>query len=115
MERGPTYERERTNSRALAAFNPDKTKRMETAGRTRVKNPDRNRSGLPVTGQIGPGRFRLRPVARRFTIGPNSKFKFEFQQIKNSHKILKNTSSYDESNDVKFFQIFVHLVYFASI
>ena len=44
---------------------------------------------------------------------PNSKFKFEFQKMKNFQKIPKNTSSCDESNGVKFFQIFIHLVYFC--
>jgi len=48
----------------------------------------------------------------RYETGPNSKFKFEFKKIK---KIPKNTSNCDESNSVKFFQIFVHLVYFADI
>ena len=79
-------------------------------GRTRVKNTDRNRFGLlpvkPVRAGCGSGRFQT---------GLNSNFKFKFQKIKNSQKIPKNTSSCDESNGVNFFQIFVHLVYFASI
>ena len=65
-------------------------------------------------------RLPVKPVrtgsgSGRFQTGPNSKFKFKFQKMKNSQKISKNTSSCDESNGVKFFQIFVHLVYFASI
>jgi len=51
----------------------------------------------------------------RFQTGPNLKFKFEFKKMKNSQKNSKNTSSCDKSNGVNFFQIFVHLVYFASI
>ena len=44
-----------------------------------------------------------RPVNRsNRSIGPNSKFKFEFKKIKNSQKISKNTSKCDESNGVKF-------------
>jgi len=35
--------------------------------------------------------------------------------MEKSQKILKNISSCDESNGVKFFQIFIHLVYSASI
>ena len=50
---------------------------------TRVKNTDRNRSGL--TGNTDLGQFRFRPSQ----IGLNSKFKFEFQKIKNSQKFLK--------------------------
>ena len=41
---------------------------------------------------------------------PNSKFKFEFQKIKNFQKISKKTLRCDESNGVKFSEIFVHLV-----
>ena len=47
--------------------------------------------------------------------GVNSKFKVEFKKMKKSQKHPKNTSSCDESNGVKFFQIFVYLVYFADI
>ena len=61
-----------------------------------------------VTGQTGPDRFRYRPVSNR------SKFKIQIWIQKNK-KIPKNTSSCDESNGYKIFQIFVHLVYFASI
>jgi len=64
-----------------------------------------------VTGATGPDRFRYRPVANR----PNSKFKFELKKMKNSQKIPKNTSRCDESNGVKNFQIFVHLVYLAGM
>ena len=46
----------------------------------------------------------------RYQTGPNSKFKFEFKKMKNSQKILKNTSRCDESNGVKFSQKFIHLV-----
>jgi hypothetical protein len=35
--------------------------------------------------------------------------------MEKSQKILKNTSRCVESNGVKNFQIFIHLVYFASI
>jgi hypothetical protein len=35
--------------------------------------------------------------------------------MRNSHKILKNTSRCVQFNGVKKFQIFVHLVYFADI
>ena len=64
-------------------------------------------------------RLPVKPVwtgsgSGRFQTGPNSNFKFELKN-KNSQKISKNTSSCDESNGVKFFQIFVHLVYFAGI
>ena len=45
----------------------------------------------------------------RYQTGPNSKFKFKFKKMKNSQKIPKNTSRYDESNGVKFFQKFVRL------
>ena len=51
----------------------------------------------------------------RLQTGPNSNFKFEFRKMEKSQKNSKNTSSCDESNGVNFFQIFVHLVYFASI
>ena len=57
-----------------------------------------------VTGQTGPDRFRFGVVSNR------PKFK-----IQKNEKNPKNTSSCDESNGVKFFQIFVHLVYFAGI
>ena len=50
----------------------------------------------------------------RYPTSPNSKFKFEFKKLKNSQIIPKNTLRCDESNGVKFFQIFIHLVYFAS-
>jgi hypothetical protein len=67
-----------------------------------------NRTG-PETVGIGPtspDRFRFRPVPNR------SKFKIwiSIQKMKNSHKILKNTSRCVESNGVKNFQIFVCLV-----
>ena len=55
----------------------------------------------PVRSGFGLGRYQT---------GPNSKFKFEFKKMKNSLKIPKNTSRCDESNGVKFFQKFVHLV-----
>ena len=40
-------------------------------------------------------------------------FNFNFKKMKNSQKILKNTSRCDESNGVKFSPKFVHLVWFA--
>jgi hypothetical protein len=58
------------------------------------------------TGRTGSGRFPT---------GPNSKFEFEFKKMKKSHKILKNTSRCVQSNGVKYFQIFFHLVYFEDI
>ena len=49
----------------------------------------------------------------RYETGQILKFEFEFIKMKNSQKIPKNISRYDESNGVKFSQIFDHLVWFA--
>jgi len=49
----------------------------------------------------------------RFETGQILKFEFELIKMKNSQKISKNISRYDESNGVKFSQIFDHLVWFA--
>ena len=62
--------------------------------------------GLKIPTGTGSGRFQT---------GPNLKFKFEFQKIKKFQKIPKNTSSCDNFNGVKFYQIFIHLVYFAGM
>jgi len=67
--------------------------------------PTRRRLLIRVTGS-GLGRLQT---------GPNLNFKFEFRKMKKFQKISKNTSSCDESNGVKNFQIFVHLVYFTGI
>ena len=77
---------------------------------TRVHQTARNRTGYRGYRSNRPG-----SGSGRLETGPNSNFKFEFEKMKKSQKILKNTSSCDESNGVKFFQIFIHLVYFASI
>ena len=53
---------------------------------------------------------RLGSGLDRYQTGPNLKFKFKFKKMKNSQKIPKNTSRCDESNGVKFFKNFVHLV-----
>jgi len=53
---------------------------------------------------IGPYQMTVLVVSyagRVHLTGPNSKFKFEFKKMKKSQKILKNTSSCDESNGVK--------------
>ena len=64
----------------------------------------------PVTGLTGPVLIPagFKPVQIQI-LNLNSK------KWKNPKKNLKNTSSCDEFNDVKFFQIFVHLIYFAGI
>jgi len=49
----------------------------------------------------------------RYETGQILKFEFEFIKMKNSQKIPKNISRYDESNGVKFSQIFDYLVWFA--
>ena len=66
-----------------------------------------------VTGLTGPA--RPGSGSGRLETGSNLNFKFEFQKMEKFQKILKNTSSCDESNGVKFFQIFIYLVYFAGI
>ena len=87
--------------------------------------------GIPLLGTLDQGspyrwepvrfdRLPVKPVRSgsglgRYQTGPNSKFKFEFQKMKNSQKIPKNTSRCNESNGVKFSQKFVRLTYFSDI
>ena len=70
--------------------------------------------------ELGPVSYRTKPEpvragsgSGRFQTSPNSKFKLKFRKMKNSQKIPKNISRYDESNGVKFSQIFDHLLWFA--
>ena len=86
----------------------DSLARSETCLRARV-SIKASHPGLKKPTGTGP------ETAVTGQTGPNLKFEFEFKKMKNSQKIPKNTSSCGESNGVKFFQIFVHLVYFASI
>ena len=79
---------------------------------SRVKKTAGNRTGYRGYRSNRPGPVPVPAGSNRAQIqilNLNSK------KWKNSKKNLKNTSSCDEFNDVKFFQIFVHLVYFASI
>ena len=81
-------------------------------GIRRVKKTGRNRSGNRSYRSNRPGPV---PVPAGFKPAQIQILNLNSKKWKNPQKNLKNTSSWDEFNDVKFFQIFVHLVYFASI
>jgi hypothetical protein len=67
-----------------------------------------NRSGYRGIWSYGLDRFWFRPVPT----GPNLKFELKKWKISQNSQ---NTSRCVQSNGVKNFQIFVHLVYFADI
>ena len=93
------------------AFSTKNKKRLDRII-TRVKKTGRNRSGNRGYRSNRPGPV---PVPAGFKPAQIQILNLNSKKWKNIKKNLKNTSSCDEFNDVKFFQIFVHLVYFASI